>query len=597
MCGIAGVMGQALPPGLGSVVSSMAQRLRHRGPDGYGTWSSPSGGAILAHTRLAVFDLSPSSAQPMSVDDGRLTITYNGALYNLADLREGLGRSDSPLRTSSDTEVIVRAFERYGPACVDRFRGMFAIAIWDEHEHAGFLARDPFGMKPLYYAVRDGRLVFASELRAVVASGLVRLDLDVAAVQGYFQQGSVPEPRTLLEDVKMLPAGATARWKDGVLTVMTASDLPWHGESAPVVEAAAAARSALIDSVTNHFAGDTGVGVLLSGGADSTAILALAALRGHAGVDTFSLAIPGDAADEGPDAARTAALFGARHHTLDIDAPSARHALDDYARAIDQPTIDGLNSFVAARFAARHGVKVVLSGIGADELFGGYASFQRVPVLAAWHRVASLAGPLATWAGRAIERAAPGPKVRRIGDLLSQPPSIERAHAMFRGIFTRREAALLTRRYTPADGAIDEDMPLAAGDARESISALELTRYVRNQLLRDADVMAMASGVEVRCPFVDRVLASALWKIPPHVRLRAGKQLLAEAVPEVPGRAFDLPKRCFQFPFERWLGDEWREVFAGIDQSTPVSLETWYRKWCVFSMEQAVRNLNEARHA
>jgi asparagine synthase (glutamine-hydrolysing) len=256
-----------------------------------------------------------------------------------------------------------------------------------------------------------------------------------------------------------------------------------------------------------------------------------------------------------------------------------------------------LNVFIAARFASSHGVRVLLSGVGADELFGGYPSFTRVPALAAWHRAASMAGPLTNWLGHSMERAAPGPKLRRVGDLLSQPPSLARAHAAFRAIFTRREASVLTRRYLAADSRGLDPGAALHGDPRESISALELTSYARNQLLRDADVMAMAAGVEVRTPFLDRELAAAVWNLPSAVRLRTGKRLLADAVPEVPARAFGRPKGCFQFPFERWLDGDWHDVFAGIVDASPVPLETWYRKWSVFAMEQAVRNLNEARHA
>jgi asparagine synthase (glutamine-hydrolysing) len=171
------------------------------------------------------------------------------------------------------------------------------------------------------------------------------------------------------------------------------------------------------------------------------------------------------------------------------------------------------------------------------------------------------------------------------------------SYAAFRGIFTRREAAALTRHYTAADGTAVEPEDDLPGNPAAAVSVLELTRYARNQLLRDADVMAMASGVEVRSPFVDRVLTSTVWTLPPGVRLRAGKRLLAEAVPEIPVSALAPPKRCFQFPFERWLGGEWRDVFAGIGETSPVPLETWYRKWSVYAMDQAVRNLNEAQHA
>jgi asparagine synthase (glutamine-hydrolysing) len=592
MCGVAGILSAHDGDRLRPAVSLMARRLRHRGPDGDGLWTSPSGCAVFAHARLAVFDPSDSAAQPLTIDGG-LTITYNGAVYNFRSLRDQLCREGVTFRTTSDTEVVLRAYQHYGPSCVDRFEGMFAFAIWDERERRAFLARDPLGIKPLYYALRGEDVLFASEIRALASSRQVDAAIDPLAVYGYLQRGSVAEPRTILRGVKLLPAGACATWQGGTWSMTLPAAPSWTGGSMNGGDPAAETRSALLDSVTRHFAGDVPVGVFLSGGADSAAIAALASQSGQRDVQAFSLAMPDAPHDEGHDSARSAARFGLRHHVLSVDAPTARRSLASFATAIDQPSTDGLNTFIAARFARDHGIKVVASGIGADELFGGYVSFSRVPQLQRWHQRLARTGPAALWAGSLLERTARSPRVRRIGDLLQQPPTLEHAYNTFRAIFTRAEARRLTRHLT-GNEAPAEERPAAHVDSVDDVSSLELTRYVRNQLLRDADVMGMASGVEVRTPFVDRRFATTMWALPQAVRLQHGKKLLADAVPEIPPWAFSSPKRCFQFPFDRWLDGEWRDLFAEIDAASPVPLETWYRKWCVFSMEQAMRNVSEA---
>jgi asparagine synthase (glutamine-hydrolysing) len=591
MCGIAGVLSDRRDAGARTAVVAMGRRLRHRGPDGEGVWQSESGCATLANTRLSVFDQRAAANQPMTSESGRFAITYNGAIYNFKALRAELERDGRAFRTESDTEVILRAYEKLGPACVDRLEGMFAFLIWDEAEQRAFAARDHLGIKPLYVAATAGRLTFSSELRAIVASGLVSSDFDSCALYGYFRSGSVQEPATLLRDVRMLPAGARATWQRGTLSVTQPAPLP-----APAGQAegdhVARTRRALADAVERHFAGDVPVGVLLSGGADSAAIVALATMAGQR-PRTFSLMFA-DATDrDGEDAARSAARFGVTHESLSIDAASARGHFTDYLSSIDQPSIDGLNTFIAARFVRERGIKVVMSGIGADELFGGYPTFTRVPMLHRCHQAAALAGPVARWAGGFVQRHDFGPRIRRVGDLLEQPPTIGRAYETFRAVFTRAESRALVRQLTGMDPAAEQDDSAAPADltAAEAVGFFEMIRYVRNQLLRDSDVMSMASGVELRTPFLDRTLVDTLGRIPGRLRLRPGKRLLKEAVPEIPEWAFATPKRCFQLPFERWFQDDWADVFTSTRAKYPDLAGNWYRSWALLTLERSMDNL------
>ncbi len=598
MCGIAGILTPSADGQELGRVTAMQRALRHRGPDGQGTWVSPSRQAAFAHTRLAVIDLSSAGGQPMSCQASGLTVILNGEIYNFREVRRTLEGSGVTFRSQSDTEVVLRAYEAYGSACVDHFRGMFAFAIWNERERTGWLARDGFGIKPLYYLLRNGTLTFASEVRALVASRQVPLELDPDGTYGYFRTGSVPEPHTLLRGVRALAAGATLAWADGRVTLGRHWEIPIGRPSVPPADPVAATRAALVDSVRHHLLADVPVGVFLSAGIDSTAIVALAHALGKRDLRTFSMSFPDSVADEGPDARRSAQHYGVPHDQVAIDASQAKAMLGGYLRSADQPSIDGLNTFAVSQFAHRLGMKVVLSGIGADELFGGYASFTQVPRLHAWHRRARWAGPFAFGAGRLASTALPGVRARRLGDLLTQAPSLPASYGTFRAIFTTAESARLTEVYAGQSGNglpdVDHGAPPNLSPA-DGVSRLELARYVRNQLLRDADVMSMAWGLELRTPFLDREVVTVLSSIPASIRLREQKRLLREAVPELPPWVTGSQKRCFQFPFDEWLQGEWRDVFNEVERSCSVPTETWYRKWCVFALDNWMTNLKQDR--
>ena len=592
MCGIAGILTSTPLPESTAALPRMLGALRHRGPDDRGSFHSPGGHAALAHARLSILDLSPAGHQPMSTPDGRLTIVFNGEIYNFLELRRVLAAAGVVFQSNSDTEVILRAYEAYGPACVEQLRGMFAFALWDEREQSCLLARDPFGIKPLYYHAPGQRLVFASETRALLASGLVDRALDARGLHGYFRTGSVPEPRTLLRDVRCLEAGHTAVWHAGRLDQRRYWSLRFTPEPAGEAEAVRATRSALLDSVEHHFISDVPVGVFLSGGMDSTALVALARTVGRKELHTYSISFPGLPGDEGGLARRTAAHFGTRHEEWALDATTGRELFGQFLAAMDQPSIDGLNTFTVSKFARDRGMKVVLSGLGGDELFGGYPSFRKVPQLAQLNRRLRWTGPVRAGA-RAVLRRSSRPPLRRLGEMLGQPARLDTAYAAFRGTFTAAEATMLTRHYTGEEVVEDfssEELP-ADPTPEDTVSRLELTRYMRNQLLRDSDVMSMAHGLELRVPFLDLPLAATLARLPAALRLRAGKQLLLDAVPEVPAWIARQPKRGFMFPFDQWLGAEWREVFGALDHRCPVPTQTWYRKWAVFVLERWVEKL------
>lgn len=598
MCGIAGILSPApLDAGQRQGLAAMRVALRHRGPDGEGEWLSACGTAAFAHTRLAVFDPTDAARQPMSVAGGRFTITYNGAIYNFTELRRSLEQHGTRFTTQSDTEVILRLYEQYGRDGLDRLRGMFALAVWDAATRTCLLARDRMGIKPLYYAEKNGTLTFASEVRALLKSEAVAADLDPDGLYGFFRTGSVPEPRTLVREIKCLPAGHYMTWTGGRASCRPFWQLHFAATDAGG-SAVAETRQALQESVDTHFAGDAPVGVFLSGGVDSSAILALAHAAGRRHVDTFSLSFPSMPDDEAPLARDTAARFGARHHVCEMNAHTTRAAFAGYGRAIDQPSVDGLNTYVMARFAHEGGVTAVLSGLGADELFGGYPTFAGVPRLAAWHQRFRWTGAAGAQASRLAESAAPGPRSRRVADMLSRKPSLENAYQTYRGIFTHAEARSLVSHYlgAPAPPLMLAEEPLVDAVPEDAVSRFELTRYVRNQLLRDGDVMSMAWGVELRTPFLDAGVVDCLTRVPAAIRLASGKGLLRQAVPELPPWVAGPSKRCFQFPFEQWIDGEWRDAFAATLRQCGVPADTWYRRWSVFALESWMSNVDQAAH-
>ncbi len=601
MCGIAGLVTDRLTPAeIESRLRAMQARLRHRGPDDAGLFVGPSDHTSasgpnpllcgLAHTRLAILDLSPAGHQPMFSEDGRFALTFNGEIYNFAALRRELEQDGERFRSTSDSEVILRMYSRYGPEVVREFEGMFAFAIWDRREGTCFLARDPLGIKPLYLWIENGTMAFASEVRALLVVGMARPELSPEALQNYFLFGSVPEPKTLVRGVEALPAGHKLLWKGGRGRVQRFWELQIPADSGSVEESIPLARAALEDSVRRHFVSDVPVGIFLSGGIDSTALVALARRIGAGPLQTFCLSFDDAALDEGAVAARTAAHFGTRHHDLRLGAGVGRALLTSFLDRLDQPSIDGFNTFCVSKLAHDQGAKVVLSGLGGDEVFGGYPSFQTVPRLVGWNRALSLMGPVRCLFGRALEEHGLQPRHRRLGTFMTGPPSAATAYWAMRGIFTPPEVKQLLRQYGQVTASSEELAAVAfhvpaQPTLEDVVSYLELTRYMRNQLLRDSDVTSMAWGLELRVPFVDRKLIETLIRLPARVRLARGKRLLLDAVPEVPEWVAGKPKRGFVFPFEQWFAADWQELFGHIKRVNGAGVQGWYQKWSLFVLD------------
>ena len=562
MCGI---FGYVLGGPSGSPRPSLDAAVRalgHRGPDGHGVFEDSQGEPAcgLAHTRLAIIDLSPGGHQPMHSDDGRYTITFNGEIYNYEAVRRELQAAGQPARGDSDTAVILAAYTRWGSRALDHLRGMFALAIWDGLERTLFLARDRLGVKPLYLARVPTGLLFASEVRALLGTGQVERVIDRQALVDYLAFGSVREPRTLVKGISMLPAGTFAEYRDG--------ELREHRYWAPPLridrtvsfrDAVEETRRLLLDSISLRLVSDVPVGIFLSGGMDSGATVALATQVARSPIHTFTVTFDEAAYDESSFAREIAGQFGAEHHVLPLAGKTVLGQLDGALAALDQPSADGTNTYFVAMAARQAGLAVALSGIGGDEILAGYPGFRRFP---RWMTGAPALKALpalgARWPpGRFVLPA----RLRKVAGLLATQGDPFAMYSLIRGMFSRAERAALMGSDTgaiepaPMDQDVANWLGASDGDAVGAYGTFELTNYMRNTLLRDADVLGMAHALEIREPFLDERLIERTMTLPGRMKLASGvnKPLLAQAVPELPQATSRRPKMGFTLPLETWL--------------------------------------------
>ena len=624
MCGIAGFFGG--PPSA-QFTEHALRCLASRGPDGNGVWQNADGSVGLVHTRLAILDLSDAGSQPMvyqgTGDRGQGTgssnepstiipqpstsfphqpstlnsqlssvLVFNREIYNYRELRRELETQGETFLSDGDTEVLLRLLVREGAACLPKLAGMFAFTYWNEATGEALLARDPLGIKPLYYRVDGSALAFASEVRVLREAAD---PTDPAALRDYFLWGSVPDPQTIQLPVRQLPAGHLLRWCNGIATLdswyrpdlIAVKPAPMRQKVAGygLEGAALLTRVALEESMVRHLVSDVPVGIFLSGGIDSTVLLALArqTLGPSADIRTFSIGFDDPEFDESAIARRTAEHFGARHTEWKMTAEEGAAEIPHFLSAMDQPGIDGFNTWCVSKLARREGMKVVLSGLGGDEWFAGYGSFDRVPAFHAWYQ---RLGPLRRLAARILETRPHGTPWRRLAAFFRGHGSwLEAYHAQL-GIFSADEAAALSGWMTGQTVPPPNwSLPNLPEDPREVVSHLECVRYMRNHLLRDSDVFSMAHSLELRVPLVDGRLAESILKIPAAVRLRQGKQLLLEAVPEIPEWVRNQPKRGFRFPFQSWMEGRFGDVLAETQRMSPVPLKAWYRTWAVAAVQ------------
>lgn len=601
MCGIAGFIDPESSPDLRrGAVEKMCQAMLHRGPDDSGIESM--GPATLGMRRLAIFDPA-NGHQPMQSPDGRYTIVFNGAIYNFQKLRDELGGSHWTFRTHCDTEVLLAAYAHWGQSCLQRLRGMFAFAVWDQREQTLFFARDPLGIKPLHFRQDGSRLLFASEINALLASNTFSTSIDPAAVEDYLGWFAVPAPRTIYRDITTLRPGESALLRQGKLERRT----EWSFRKQPEITAPCQTREEFIrqlrgqleDSVRAHVVADVPVGAFLSGGMDSAAVVALMSRVSGARLRTFSIDFAEPGYSEASEAAATAQYLGTEHRATVVTGAQITGDVEKLFATFDQPTGDGLNTYYASQAARAGGVTVALSGLGGDELFGGYPSFRDTPRLARWLR------PWRAVPGRVragvVSRLQKGDTRRRkLADVLQHARSIHEIGALQRRVYSVRAGrALLAPDVAAALGPRSPFHPelesLAAdldeNDAFDLVSSWELRTYMSDVLLRDSDVMSMRHSLELRVPLVDRPLVEWLRQQPSRFKTdsKRPKSALAEALWDIlPPEVIARRKRGFTVPFAIWMKRELRpfldEMFSdsSIGRSGLLDVRATQQAWSGF---------------
>lgn len=627
------------------IVRRMMGALWHRGPDEDGILVAPS--AALGMRRLSIIDL-PGGHQPVFNETGDVAVVFNGEIYNFPQLRKVLESRGHAFRTYSDTEVIVHAYEEWGEQCLRELRGMFAIAIWDARTSGTsggtsgdaarrariFLARDRLGIKPLYYAVADGAFLFSSEVRSLLASGRLQRQVSPDSLEAYLTFGSVAEPSTLVEGILSVPPGHCLAFPADAPPAKPSPKPYWVYSDAAVQKegptpkniqgAAKLLRPLLEETVRDHMTADVPLGVFLSSGLDSTSLVALGS-RLQSDLRTFTVVFPEQRFSEAKISRETAKHFKTRHQEVLLAPDALLLQLDDAVKSLDQPTMDGLNTYFVSRAARQGGLKVALSGLGSDEIFGGYSTFKSTP------RAAFLAG-LGQWipgpfrrliAGAAV-RITGGDAVRKAAAAWRSPGDFPHTYYFTRLLFTPSRTRRLLAPYFESDQySADRDNRWRAHmretarqagqlDSFTSVSCFELQAYMVNTLLRDTDTASMANSLEVRVPFLDHRLVEFVGRLPKNVKYTPDvpKSLLVEALSDLlPAEVVGQPKRTFTLPWEVWLrgplGVRLSQELAdltpplqrymnpravrGAWQNFVIGQTNWSRPWSLFVLNEWVR--------
>lgn len=579
MCGIAGIFAfsNSAPSADHAQLRTIRDYMIARGPDGHGEWFSKDGRVALGHRRLAIIDLLGRADQPMQSTDGELVITFNGEIYNYRELRTKLEAQGHVFRTDSDTEVLLQMYQAKGAAMLQDLRGMYAFALWDARKQALLLVRDPFGIKPLYYTppnTCNGTLRFASQVKALLAGGQIDTSPEPAGHTGFFLWGSLPAPYTLYRGIRALPAGhfmwVSKQGASEPQPFCLINDILAHADANPARgtqgDALDAIEEAFRSSIAAHHVADVPVGIFLSAGIDSALIAAFSSTNGerpHTVTLSFEEYV-GTPNDESPLAEQLATQLGTRHSTVMVRKASFLEQREQLLSSMDQPSIDGVNTWLVSQAAASQGIKVALSGLGGDELFASYPSFTDLP------RIRNLAQRFARWPafGKRLRQFSlpllsclTSPKY---AGLLEYGGTLGGAYLLRRSLYMPWELShvldtdLARQGLQDLQSRIQLDATFAGIEQdRLAVSALEMSWYMRNQLLVDSDWASMAHSLELRVPFLDVPMLRA---VAPWVAAYPGltKPAVAAALaPHLPVALVNKPKTGFTVPVRDWLmGDQ-----------------------------------------
>jgi asparagine synthase (glutamine-hydrolysing) len=568
MCGIAGFVNfdpSAQPENPGKVLRTMLDHLRHRGPDDRGEEriGSASGPILhLGHQRFSIIDLSPGGHQPMANDDKMVWVSTNSEIYNYKELRNEL--SDKfPFQSQSDTEVLLRAYEHWGIGCLDRLIGMFSFAIWDSRQEALFVARDRLGIKPLYYHSQDQQFAFASELRSLLAVGFVDKSINPTGLYHYLSFGHSKAPETIVNSVRELKPGhyfwidKNGNWEEKQYWN------PFDSEGSPPTgaEIQQQVKNSIEEAVRCRRVSDVPLGAFLSGGIDSSVVVGTLASASDDPITTLTIGFQEKQFDESEYSQEVADRFKTNHHVLRLDGDQLLQVLPSSLSAMDQPTIDGINTYLISRCAHEVGLKVALSGLGADELFGGYPSFQLIPKLRQRKKWLNYI-PLMNWGIGLGKGLFPSDQATKIQHWLQGKLSGAHEYFLIRALFCQEPVIELFADKNQARTEIEKDYQRSqeqidlcpTDDLFNQISYLETFHYLQNMLLRDVDMMSMAHPLEVRVPFMDHRLVEMMFRLPGKEKAGTAKSLLINSMKTLlPENVWRRKKMGFTFPFEMWM--------------------------------------------
>jgi asparagine synthase (glutamine-hydrolysing) len=579
-----------------------------RGPDG-GSVTAVQGSdnfdALLGARRLAIIDPSSAGHQPFCDHHRGNVVVYNGMIYNYRELRRDLEAAGERFESACDTEVVLRAYGRYGAECVSRLQGMFAFALWDAGRQMLVIARDRIGIKPLYYSIQSNRFLFASQLKTLLASGLIPVDLSSAGIESFLSFGAVREPGTILKSVEALPAAHYGSWSRDGLRLHEYWTPPRAGISGATDPTATQMKHVLDRSVERHLVSDAPVGVFLSGGLDSSLVAGLAD-RHKSRLKTVSIQFAEEEFSEASYQHLVASHLHSDHEDVQLGAQDLLKDLPAIFDAMDQPTFDGVNTYAVSRAASDVGLKVALSGLGADELFDGYGTVRRMKALVASRRI--LPPPLQRAASSVAGGALSGTKGKKVRAWLSGEFPADASYDLLRRLFLPDEVRFLSRSSSTGPGTYIARPPDAG--LHHWLSVADLTHNLRNTQLRDTDAMSMAHGLEVRVPFLDDNFVD--WSLTHFANGHVlTKELLGKAaVGIVPQAVLARRKRPFELPISPWLRGPLRREVTTAFSNLPDSLEThlrsialervwedflagrahWMRPWALYALSSWVRS-------
>jgi asparagine synthase (glutamine-hydrolysing) len=539
MCGIVGLWVKGRRAEASAHIKGAVSALIHRGPDGRGivdlTPPGEDGSVVFGHTRLAIIDLSEAGHQPMRDPETGNRVVFNGEVYNFRELRSELESLGCRFRSDSDTEVILQSYRVWGKDCVTRWVGMFAVAIWDAARREIFLARDRLGIKPLYYSYAGGQFVFASEVRALLESGLAPRAINLAALNSYLMFGAVQDPLTMIDGVMSLPAAHTLTVKAGGVELREYWALPFERGDDECFSPAVTGRirSRLEEAVRLRLVSDVPLGLFLSGGVDSSALAMLTRRASPDQVKGYTIGFLSETFDESPQARRTATHLGIEHHSILLTESHMLATCAEAINALDQPTIDGLNTFYISQAVKEAGITVALSGLGGDEVFCGYSHFRTLPRMERFSQHWGRLPYLARRAGASLLARGRGANATKLSALLMDEYGFSHPYFLVRALFLPEQVAHLFEPEAIPEIDYGDWATRVRQITRQAqkldpvnrVSYLELKTYIANTLLRDADVMSMAHSLEVRVPLLDHLLLEDMLRVP-------GREKLSRTVPK-----------------------------------------------------------------